>query len=106
MTQLEVQAVSLPVAHGDPPDPPLLADAVRSALNKTGYGWLQRVVVTTTGGAVVLRGTVPSFHLKQLAQVTVMAVPGVEVLRNELDVAADNDHGDTRRDRQRSKAED
>lgn len=63
-----------------------LAHAVRDALARTGYGWLRQVVVEAAVGRVVLRGTVPSFYLKQLAQVTVMAVPGVELVRNELRV--------------------
>jgi osmotically-inducible protein OsmY len=67
-----------------------LADAVRSALAETGHGWLQRVVVAIEGGSVVLRGKVPSFYLKQMAQTTVMAVPGVEVMRNELQVEGGN----------------
>ena len=63
-----------------------LADAVRGALAQTGYEWLRRVAVEAEGGSAVLRGVVPSFYLKQLAQVTVMAVAGVEVVRNELRV--------------------
>jgi osmotically-inducible protein OsmY len=67
-----------------------LADAVRSALHRTGHGWLQRVVVAIEGGSVVLRGKVPSFYLKQMAQAAVMAVPDVEVMRNELQVEGSN----------------
>jgi osmotically-inducible protein OsmY len=68
------------------PAPLALADAVREALALTRHGWLQRVTVVVESGAVVLRGRVPSFYLKQLAQVTVMAVAGVGQLRNELRV--------------------
>jgi osmotically-inducible protein OsmY len=74
----------------DVPEPFPLLDAVRSALNKTAHGWLQRVVVLVEGSVVVLQGKVPSFYLKQMAQATVMAVPGVEVLRNELQVEGGN----------------
>ncbi len=76
-----------------PPRPPEpgevavpLADAVRRALDGTGHAWLRLVTVTTEGGCVVLRGRVPSYYLKQLAQVTALAVPGVGVLKNELRV--------------------
>src|SRR6478672_10178483 len=41
-----------------------------------------------SGGVVVLPGKVPGFYLEQLAQATVLAVPGVEVLRNVLRVNA------------------
>lgn len=72
--------------HGGPTEPPPLADAVHEALAKTGHGCLRRVVVVAERGSIALRGRVPSYYLKQLAQVTVMAVPGVEAVRNELEV--------------------
>jgi osmotically-inducible protein OsmY len=68
------------------PEVPSVADAVRIALDGTGHAWLRRVAVAVEGGVVVLRGVVPSFYLKQLAQTTVMAVPGVAEVRNELQV--------------------
>lgn len=58
----------------------------REALRKTGHGWLRRIVVLAEAEFIVIRGKVPSFYLKQMAQVTVMAVPGVELVRNELEV--------------------
>ena len=67
-----------------------LSDAVRDALARTGHGWLQRIVVEIEGGSVILRGKVPNFYLKQMAQVTVMAVPDVEVVQNELHVEGGN----------------
>jgi osmotically-inducible protein OsmY len=70
-----------------PTDHPAV-DVVRQALEATGHTWLQRVAVVTEGGCVVLRGVVPSYYLKQLAQVTALAVPGVETLRNDLRVTA------------------
>ncbi len=69
-------------ANGD--ELALVAAAVRMALEKTGHGWLRRIVVALEGESIVLRGTLPSFYLKQMAQVTVLAVPGVAALRNEL----------------------
>lgn len=62
--------------------------AARQALAATPYAWLQRVEVVADGGRVVLRGNVPSFYLKQLAQVTVLALPDVPGLRNELRVVS------------------
>jgi hypothetical protein len=62
------------------------AAAAREALARTGYTWLQRVVVVIDADRLVLRGDVPSFYLKQLAQVTVMALPDAPGLRNELRV--------------------
>jgi hypothetical protein len=68
--------------------PPTLADKVRSALANTGYTWLRRVLVTTSSGSIVLSGTVPNYFLKQQAQITVLAVPGVVEMRDELVVTA------------------
>ena len=67
-------------------DPCVLADAVRSALFMTEHGWLRQIDVTTEHGRIVLRGTVPSYYLKQMAQVTVLGVSGVRRIRNELKV--------------------
>ena len=82
------EGVLPPVTHCcEPAAPHPLADDACRALAATGYTWLRRVVVTTAGGNVVLSGTVPSYYFKRLAQVAVMAVPGVEGVRNELAVA-------------------
>jgi osmotically-inducible protein OsmY len=69
-----------------PAEPDTIAAAARAALARTGYAWLQRVAVAAEAGALVLRGEVPSFYLKQLAQATVLALPGVPGVRNELRV--------------------
>jgi osmotically-inducible protein OsmY len=60
--------------------------AVRTAFIASGQVWLRRIEVTVDGGAVVLRGQVPSFYLKQMALVTVQGVAGVTAVRNELKV--------------------
>jgi osmotically-inducible protein OsmY len=60
--------------------------AIRQALDTTSHGWLHLVAVVTEGDVVVLRGRVPSFYLKQIAQEAVLAVPDVGVLRNKLEV--------------------
>jgi osmotically-inducible protein OsmY len=44
-------------------------------------------------GVVTLRGRVPSYYLKQVAQELVGRVPGVEVVSNHLEVAAVADLG-------------
>ena len=66
-----------------------LADAARDALRHAGYAPLGRLSVTTTGGTVVLTGTVRSYYHKQLAQEAVLGLPGVEAVRNEVRVASD-----------------
>jgi osmotically-inducible protein OsmY len=69
---------------GSGPAPIIIS--VRDALGRAGYGWLREIVVTLECGGIVLRGRVPSFHLKQVAQVTVRSVAGVAVVRDELTV--------------------
>ena len=68
------------------PEPTTPADAARQALARTGHRWLQRVEVFAGVGWAVLRGDVQSFYLKQLAQATVLALPDVARLRNDLRV--------------------
>jgi len=77
-----IEGVPLPQPSVRPP----AVDAIRRALDATSHGWLHLVAIATAGDVVVLRGRVPSFYLKQIAQETVLAVPGVGVLRNELEV--------------------
>jgi osmotically-inducible protein OsmY len=71
-------------------EPISIESAVRDALDKTGHTWLRRVVVATEGACVVLRGTVPSYYLKQMAQTSILAISGMTALRNELRVEGGN----------------
>ena len=74
----------------DTPMPPALArpliDAVLKALSAAGHGALRYVAVELEERVVVLRGRVPTFYLKQMAQSSVRSVAGVESVRNELEV--------------------
>lgn len=60
---------------------------VERALRATGYLPLRRVEVRAQFGVITLRGRVPSYYMKQLAQATALGEPGVCEVRNELDVA-------------------
>jgi osmotically-inducible protein OsmY len=64
-----------------------LAVHVERALCATGYGSLRGIAVTVHARLVILGGRVPSYYLKQLAQTTSLAVPGVRQVRNDLDVS-------------------
>jgi osmotically-inducible protein OsmY len=64
-----------------------LAERVERALRATGYTALRSVEIAAHDGRVVLRGRVPSYHMKQIAQAAVLAVPGAVAVRNDLDVA-------------------
>ena len=63
-----------------------LAEHVERALRTTGYGPLREIAVTAQVRLVILRGTVPSYYLKQVAQETALLVAGVDRVRNDLDV--------------------
>jgi osmotically-inducible protein OsmY len=63
-----------------------LAERVERALRATGYGLLRGIDVTVHVRLVILGGRVPSYYLKQVAQATALAVPGVERVRNDLEV--------------------
>ena len=63
-----------------------LAERVERALRGTGYGPLRGIEVTVHARLIILGGRVSSYHLKQVAQTTALAVPGAHQVRNDLDV--------------------
>jgi osmotically-inducible protein OsmY len=63
-----------------------VAAAVERSLRASGYRGLRNVQVCAIPCGVQLQGTVPTYHLKQLAQAAALRVPGVREIRNELDV--------------------
>jgi osmotically-inducible protein OsmY len=63
-----------------------LAERVQRALYARGYRQLRDIQVTAHARLVILRGRVPSYYLKQLAQDTALAVPGAHQVRNDLEV--------------------
>jgi osmotically-inducible protein OsmY len=64
-----------------------LAERVERALHATGFAPLRAVEVSVTGEFVILRGRVPSYYMKQLAQAVAMEVEGIRELRNDVQVA-------------------
>jgi osmotically-inducible protein OsmY len=65
----------------------MLAVAVRQALDEIGYWPLRKLEVQVDAGFVTLRGIVPSYHLKQLAQSATKGVAGVAQIVNAVEVA-------------------
>jgi osmotically-inducible protein OsmY len=63
-----------------------LAERIERALHATGYGPLRDIDVIVHARTAILEGRVPSYYLKQLAQVTALAVPGTAQVLNTLDV--------------------
>ncbi|MGE5192767.1 MAG: BON domain-containing protein, partial [Deltaproteobacteria bacterium] len=69
-----------------------LAAHVERALHASGYQSLRAVVVSVNARVAVLLGRVPSYFLKQMAQSTALAVPGVHQIDNGLDVVPPKRH--------------
>ena len=60
---------------------------VEQKLHFSHHAGLRHITYRIDGGTVVLHGRVPSYYLKQLAQVKVTCVPGVERVDNRIEVA-------------------
>lgn len=63
-----------------------LASEVSQQLMESGRLRLRNVRVEESQGHVTLKGRVPSYYLKQLAQSIAVSVRGVDEIRNELTV--------------------
>jgi hypothetical protein len=62
-------------------------------LRHSGYLELRNVSCDIHEGVLTLRGRVPSYHLKQLAQAILREIEGVLEMNNQLDVVAPGDIG-------------
>jgi hypothetical protein len=62
------------------------ASLVCERLRGSGYSFLRGVKCEVHGGIAVLSGNVPTFHLKQVAQVLASHTPGVQQIENRLHV--------------------
>ncbi|MDB5389868.1 MAG: hypothetical protein JWM11_5514 [Planctomycetaceae bacterium] len=64
----------------------LLVEQIRSALHRAGYIHLRHLNVRVDGRNVRMDGRLPSYFLKQIAQQTVLKIPGVCVFCDEINV--------------------
>jgi hypothetical protein len=71
--------------HPAPGECPITLLAVYR-LRRTGYGALQGVGCTFESGVLHLRGCVPTYYLKQVAQSVVVDLEGVLRVNNQLEV--------------------
>ena len=65
-----------------------LRDQVIHALASLGYPSLDAVDCEVSAGRVILSGSLPSYHLKQLAQVAALRVAGPGHVDNQVVVAS------------------
>lgn len=68
----------------------LLANQVSMHLAETNRSSLRRLSVDVSAGEVTLRGSVSSFHEKQIAIQTCRVLPGIDRLIDAVEVAAAN----------------
>jgi BON domain len=66
-----------------------LTEAVSRALCASGYPRLRDLEIEHRDGIVILRGRVPTYHQKQLAQAAALRVEGVREIVNEVEVVCD-----------------
>ncbi len=64
------------------------ADRANQILCESPYHCIRRVHCTLDNGVLTLAGRVPSFHLKQLAQIAVRHVEGIRRISNRIDVSS------------------
>jgi osmotically-inducible protein OsmY len=64
-----------------------IAEIAQTVLRRSAYFELRNVSCDYSGGVLTLRGRVPTYHLKQLAQASVAEVPGVIEVHNHVEVA-------------------
>jgi osmotically-inducible protein OsmY len=63
-----------------------LAERIKHAFRRSGYGPMRGFEVTSHERLVILSSRVPRYYLKLVAQTIAQAVPGVHQVRNEPDV--------------------
>ena len=82
-------AARLPVLHVQETKPakkPLVEAEAQARLHKSGYHELHLVSCEFHEGVLTLRGSVSSYHLKQLAQELIRQVDDAEEVNNRLEV--------------------
>lgn len=84
MTNLLLQPQAGAAARAELAEDRRLRDDIERALVGTGHHCLLHVNVTVRGDLVTLRGRVPSYYLKQLAQSAALTLTARRELRNEL----------------------
>jgi osmotically-inducible protein OsmY len=64
-----------------------LAERITRALRQTGYTALGEIKVAIHRRDVRLSGQISTYYLKQIAQTTILGIPGVQHIDNDLEVS-------------------
>jgi hypothetical protein len=66
---------------------PSPADLAQRILRESPYQAIRQLHCSFGNGVLIIGGRVPSYHLKQLAQIAVQRLHGVERIRNLIEVS-------------------
>jgi len=84
------ETVAIPAenrVHPEATAPTKIAEQAEARLRGNAYLALKYVSCECRDGVLTLRGCVPSYYLKQVAQAAVAAIDGVSRIKNEIEVA-------------------
>ena len=70
------------------PSSPAAID-LQELLRNSPYRSVRQLVCYTTADCVIVRGTVPSYYLKQVAQSLTMRIVGLGQVRNDIQVQSE-----------------
>ena len=71
------------------PVSPLGAAALQEQLISSPYWSVRQLICHVDQGSIVLRGTVPCYYLKQVAQSVAAKTVGVECVRSDIEVQSE-----------------
>ena len=72
--------------EADEPSNVSAADKVREVLRQSPYQSIRQLSLDYHEGILVIRGSLPSFYLKQLVQTLAQQVDGIEEIVNRVEV--------------------
>ena len=70
--------------------PQAVVEQAETSLRRNSYVALKNISCAYQEGILTLRGCLPSYYLKQVAQTTVSRLAGVERIVNQIEVVAPN----------------
>jgi hypothetical protein len=79
---MEYTTAATPARRLDP------AELAETRLRRSGYPALQHISCESCAGVLTLRGHLPSYYLKQVAQTVVALIEGVDRIDNQIEVMA------------------
>lgn len=68
--------------------PALITDVAAARLQASSYPSIRKVLCVYEEGVLLLRGRLPTFFLKQMAQIAVADIEGVKQVVNQIEVLA------------------